>query len=114
MAALYPDDAELGRRVLGPKRAHLWKSMLPELERRGFPPVSALYGGRYWPAVVAFFDRENGVASRLEGGAVVYTIPDRSISIRPFAPDGPEDHRASEPPPAFRRRSRGHARRAGA
>ena len=28
------------------------------LEGRGFPKIDGLMGGRYWPAVKAFFDRE--------------------------------------------------------
>lgn len=34
---------------------------LPLLERRGLPTVDGLLGGRYTPALKAFFDREYGV-----------------------------------------------------
>ena len=50
---------------------------MPMLELRGLPKVDQLMGGRYVPAVRAFFDRRYGL--------------DRSAANVPLAPDGVED-----------------------
>lgn len=57
-SCLYPDEAELGRVLLG-KRASQWPTIAKIEERAGLPRVSLQYGGRYWPAVKAFYDRRH-------------------------------------------------------
>jgi hypothetical protein len=109
MMVLFPDEDAIAQAVLGPTRARLWKSIAAELEKRGFPRIHPLLGGRYWPSVVAFFDRENGLSSLASD---LNTARAQLPAIRDFAPDGAEDHRAPQPPPAFRRRSSHRARRA--
>ncbi|TCR64649.1 hypothetical protein [Bosea sp. BK604] len=54
--SLYPDEKELARVILG-DRASEWPRIAKMEERNGLPPISAVYGGRYWPAIRAFFDR---------------------------------------------------------
>ncbi|GJE79662.1 hypothetical protein HNR51_001113 [Methylorubrum thiocyanatum] len=56
-SCLYPDEAELARVVLGPKRAKAWGGLAAVLERSGLPKVDPMMGGRYWPAVREFLDR---------------------------------------------------------
>lgn len=52
---LYPSEAQIARAVLG-DRAKDWKRIVKVLEdKEGFPPIIHLMGGRFWPAVVAFF-----------------------------------------------------------
>lgn len=58
---LYPDEAEIARAVLGPRRAKCWPGLAVVLERSGFPKVDVMMGGRYWPAVKAFLDRRHRV-----------------------------------------------------
>lgn len=58
--SLYPDEEELARRVLG-RRASQWSNIAPSLEREGLPRIDPLTGGRYWPAVRAFFERRHGL-----------------------------------------------------
>jgi hypothetical protein len=62
-ACLFVDERELHRR-LGP---HLGKdrfrAAILACERRDFPRINALFRGRYWPAVRAWLDRDNGVGS---------------------------------------------------
>src|SRR5438132_1035703 len=58
---LYASEEELAHAVLGPDRAPEWKSIAALLETRGLPKIDALMGGRYVPAVKAFFDREHGL-----------------------------------------------------
>ncbi len=60
---LYPSEAEIGQELLGAKRASEWKALAQVLERKGLPQVDPLFGGRYWPAVKAFLDRRNGLAT---------------------------------------------------
>jgi hypothetical protein len=72
---LFADDASIGKALFGPDRAREWPSLAPLLESRGLPKIDGLMGGRYVPAVRAFFDHLYGL--------------DRSTS--PLAPDGIED-----------------------
>lgn len=52
---LYPTEAQIARAVLG-DRAKDWKHIAKVLEdKEGLPKINALMGGRFWPAVVAFF-----------------------------------------------------------
>lgn len=70
---LFATDAEIGRALLGLARACEWPSLAPLYERRGFPKVDPVMGGRYTPAIKAFFDGEYGL-----------------VSLAPAAPDGIE------------------------
>jgi hypothetical protein len=61
MTSLYVDDAELHRR-LNPKLGRdRFRAAIKALEAEGFPTIHKLMGGRYWPAVVAFFDHHHGL-----------------------------------------------------
>ena len=53
---LYATDRELAPAILG-ERAAEWQSRIRFFEFKGLPKVNALMGGRYVPAVLAFFDR---------------------------------------------------------
>jgi hypothetical protein len=72
---LFADEKSLSDAVLGRGKYSHWRAVVPLLERRGFPTIDGLMGGRYWPAVKAFFDRE-------------YKI---DAAYHVSAPDGPED-----------------------
>ena len=71
---LFADDPSLGVALFGPDRAGDWPPIASLLETRGLPKIDALMGGRYVPAVRAFFDRDYGLSS-----------------TAPLAPDGTED-----------------------
>jgi hypothetical protein len=58
---LFADDKALGAAVLGPRRACEWPAIASLLESRGLPKIDALTGGRYVPAVRAFFDHMYGL-----------------------------------------------------
>ena len=58
---LFASDEEISEIVMGEGKAKEWLAILPLLERRGLPSIDGLMGGRYDPAVRAFFDREWGV-----------------------------------------------------
>lgn len=60
----FADDTELGKAILGPKRSGEWRQIAALLEARGLPKIDTLMGGRYVPAVRAFFDCENGLKDR--------------------------------------------------
>jgi hypothetical protein len=72
---LFADDSLIGRALFGADRAREWPSIASLLESRGLPKIDALMGGRYVPAVKAFFDRDYGLSG----------------SSAPLAPDGPEE-----------------------
>lgn len=60
---LFATDAELGVALLGRARAALWNRLVQSFEREGLPKNDPLMGGRYVPAVKAFFDRQYGLTS---------------------------------------------------
>lgn len=55
---LFAGEAELGAALLGPQRACEWKALAPLYERQGLPKIDEIMGGRYVPAVKAFFDQQ--------------------------------------------------------
>ena len=61
IAATLCDRQLLGTALLGPDRIQEWRQIAPLLEERGLPKVDQLMGGRYVPAVRAFFDRLYGL-----------------------------------------------------
>jgi hypothetical protein len=82
-------DSLLGAALLGPDRVREWRQVAQMLEERGLPKVDQLMGGRYVPAVRAFFDRLYGL----------------DTANLPLAPDGAEDfdgwkRRQKQKPPA--------------
>jgi hypothetical protein len=84
--SLFVDEAELRRRVaphLGEKR---FRAAVRAAELRGFPQVKALWGGRYWPAVVAWLDNNNGVrndapATQSEDGPETFADQEQRAGI---------------------------------
>jgi hypothetical protein len=72
----FAGDNKLGAALLGPDRVQEWRQIAQLLEERGLPKIDPLMGGRYVPAVRAFFDRLYGV--------------DRATNM-PLVPDGVED-----------------------
>ena len=56
---LFATDSIISAALLGPDRVREWRQIAPLLEARGLPKVDQLMGGRYWPAVRAFFDHQN-------------------------------------------------------
>jgi hypothetical protein len=83
---LFADDAAIGLALLGPARASEWKQIAALLEGKGLPKMDPLMGGRYVPAVKAYFDRE-------------YKVHDTFGA----APDGREDLAAWKDPGLKRR-----------
>lgn len=71
---LFADDSAIGTALLGSRRSREWREIAALLESRGLPKMDPLMGGRYVPAIKAFFDREYGIAG-----------------APPIAPDGVED-----------------------
>lgn len=58
---LFPAEAEIARRI--GKSSFEWRQIAVILERDGLSPIDPLMGGRYWPAVVAFFSRRYGLST---------------------------------------------------
>jgi hypothetical protein len=69
---LFADEDAIGAAVLGPKRACEWRALAALYERQGLPKIDEVMGGRYVPAVKAFFDHIYG----LYGASVVPAAPD--------------------------------------
>lgn len=62
---LFASDTQIGAALLGKNRAGEWPTIAPLLERRGLPVINKVMGGRYTPAVKAFFDRQYGLTHAL-------------------------------------------------
>jgi hypothetical protein len=58
---LFADEEAISGALMGPGKIAEWRQIAPLLERRGLPTVDGLLGGRYTPALKAFFDREYDV-----------------------------------------------------
>lgn len=59
VAGLFPSEREIAHRLS--QDPSVWKACAVILEREGLPRICPLMGGRYWPAVVAFFNRRYGL-----------------------------------------------------
>jgi hypothetical protein len=78
---LYPSEAQIARAVLG-SRAKDWPRIAKCLEdKEGLPRINELMGGRFWPAVVAFFHGWQCVP--LGGGIPENTPPSRFRIVPP-------------------------------
>lgn len=64
---LYPSETELAKILLG-ERAGKWPEIAQLEERHGLPRVDPVYGGRYWPAVKAFYDRRVKLIEEQQAG----------------------------------------------
>jgi hypothetical protein len=71
-AGLFPSEAEVARRLSQDARS--WAAKAHMLEREGLPRVDPIMGGRYWPAVEAFWNRRYGLSN-----------------VQVFQPDGEEN-----------------------
>jgi hypothetical protein len=60
---LFADDAAIGQALIGTRRASEWRALAPLYEARGFPKVDEVMGGRYVPAIRAFFDLQYGLSA---------------------------------------------------
>lgn len=61
VAGLFPSEREIAYRLSQDPSG--WKARAVVLEREGLPRICPVMGGRYWPAVVAFFNRRYGLGN---------------------------------------------------
>lgn len=63
---LFATDRQLAVAIVGKQRAAMWiKTVIPQLERKGFPRVDPLHDGRPVPLVVKFYDGYFGISAGL-------------------------------------------------
>ena len=60
---LFASDQEIGEAVLGYERRGEFHGLATLHERDGMPKNSPVWGGRYVPAVKAFFDSQYGISA---------------------------------------------------
>lgn len=65
----FASEDELATALMGTGKTTAFRQIVPLLERRGFPTIDGLMGGRYVPAVKAFFDREYRVRGEVQVSA---------------------------------------------
>ncbi|MFL9827552.1 hypothetical protein [Rhodoplanes sp. SY1] len=58
---LFPSEAEIARRLS--QEPGEWRAKAHVLERDGLPRIDPVMGGRYWPAVTAFWNRRYGLTT---------------------------------------------------
>jgi hypothetical protein len=58
---LFPSEAAIARRLSQSLRE--WSAKATVLERDGLPAIDPVMGGRFWPAVEAFWFRRYGLSS---------------------------------------------------
>jgi hypothetical protein len=61
---LFASDEAISVAFIGPGKTAEWRQIATLLETRGLPKIDALMGGRYVPAVRAFFDKEYGLIEK--------------------------------------------------
>lgn len=61
---LFASDEVIAVAFIGPGKTAEWRQIAALLETRGLPKIDALMGGRYVPAVRAFFDKEYGLIEK--------------------------------------------------
>lgn len=61
---LFAPDEAIAVAFIGPGKTTEWRQIAALLETRGLPKIDALMGGRYVPAVRAFFDKEYGLIEK--------------------------------------------------
>jgi hypothetical protein len=106
---LYPSESEIALLVLGSKRAKEWPRIAQHLENKhGLPAIDPEMGGRFWPAVHAYFHTRHGMG--LDGAAPTAPQSNR-VRVVPFKPDGQERSHGQETPTAFDRRHSGRDHR---
>jgi hypothetical protein len=76
---LFPCEAEIARRLSQSEKR--WRQIVRQLEREGLPKIDPVMGGRFWPAVVAFFGARYGVDAAATVG---------NVMACPGPPDGEE------------------------
>jgi hypothetical protein len=95
---LYPDEAAIAVAVLGQTRAKEWAHIARYLQdKHGLPPVDAEMGGRFWPAVVAYFRMRHGL--NVDGWPPPTASVHSRIRVVPFKPDGKDNFDEPPPPP---------------
>jgi hypothetical protein len=94
-SCLFPEDEEIARLLFGDDkaRAKLFLERLPIHERQGFPRRMPEYGGRYWPAVKAYFDYEWGLAEYPPLNPSEQELPPIEDVFRPVAASAPRSAR---------------------
>lgn len=60
---LFASEEAIATALLGTGNAVKWRNLAPLLERQGLPRIDPELGGRYIPAVKAFFDNKYGLIS---------------------------------------------------
>jgi hypothetical protein len=91
---LFVDDEELRRRINPKIGRDRFRALLLEQEKRGFPRIRTIWGGRYWPAVLAWLDSDNGVANNgingnAEDGPENFDAPAQQVAWSQTRPRSP-------------------------
>lgn len=61
---LFATDQQLAVAIVGKERAAMWiKTVIPQLERKGFPRIDPLHDGRPVPLVLKFYEGYFGLTA---------------------------------------------------
>lgn len=61
---LFANDRQLAIAIVGKERASMWiKTVIPQLDRKGFPRIDPLHDGRPVPLVKKFYEGYFGITA---------------------------------------------------
>ncbi|RVN04005.1 hypothetical protein CN120_15760 [Sinorhizobium meliloti] len=67
---LFATDQQLAVAIVGKDRASMWvKTVIPQLERKGFPRIDPLHDGRPVPLVRKFYEGYFGITAGFNAAA---------------------------------------------
>jgi len=67
---LFATDQQLAVAIVGKARASMWvKTVIPQLEKKGFPRIDPLHDGRPVPLVRKFYDGYFGITAGFSAAA---------------------------------------------
>lgn len=67
---LFASDQQIAIAIVGKERAREWiKTVIPQLDRKGFPRIDPLHGGRPVPLVRRFYDGYFGITAGFSSAA---------------------------------------------
>ncbi|OJU05895.1 MAG: hypothetical protein BGN83_14695 [Rhizobium sp. 63-7] len=67
---MFANDRQLAVAIVGKDRAAMWvKTVIPQLEKKGFPRIDALHDGRPVPLVKKFYEGYFGITAGFAASA---------------------------------------------
>jgi hypothetical protein len=90
---LFPSEDQIAALVVGPERAKDWPAIAAVLEKRAFPKIDPLYGGRSLAKVLAWFKQDDAIPQGvLPAGPARFTIVEGEDGREEFGAQAKQSH----------------------